>query len=62
MRLRAHKVVLKQDEQQARAAIERAFEQAGLGEPTVAEVLAKSGVGGPAVLDRYCRFCFAKSA
>jgi selenocysteine-specific elongation factor len=44
VRLRTHKVVLKQDEEQARAAIERAFEQAGLAVPTVAEVLAKSGV------------------
>jgi selenocysteine-specific elongation factor len=44
VRLRSHKVVLKQDEEQARAAIERAFEQAGLAAPTVAEVLAKSGV------------------
>ena len=40
----AHKLVLKQDEEQARAAIERAFEQAGLAAPAVAEVLAKSGV------------------
>ena len=44
VRLRTHKVVLKQDEEQARAAIERAFEQAGLAVPAVAEVLAKSGV------------------
>ncbi|MBZ5591397.1 MAG: selenocysteine-specific translation elongation factor [Acidobacteriia bacterium] len=44
VRLRAHKVVLKQDEEQARAAIERAFEQAGLAVPAVPEVLAKSGV------------------
>jgi len=44
VRLRSHKVVLKQDEEQARAAIERAFEQAGLAVPSVAEVLAKSGV------------------
>jgi selenocysteine-specific elongation factor len=44
VRLRTHRVVLKQDEEQARAAIERAFEQAGLAAPTVAEVLAKSGV------------------
>src|SRR5438132_1262929 len=44
VRLRAHKVVLKQDEEQARAAIERAFEQAGLAVPAVAEVLSKSGV------------------
>jgi selenocysteine-specific elongation factor len=44
VRLRTHKVVLKQDEEQARAAIERAFEQAGLAVPAVVEVLAKSGV------------------
>jgi selenocysteine-specific elongation factor len=44
VRLRTHKVVLKQDEEQARTAIERAFEQAGLAVPAVAEVLAKSGV------------------
>jgi selenocysteine-specific elongation factor len=44
VRLRTHKVVLKQDEEQARAAIERAFEQAGLAVPAVPEVLAKSGV------------------
>jgi selenocysteine-specific elongation factor len=44
VRLRSHRVVLKQDEEQARAAIERAFEQAGLAVPAVAEVLAKSGV------------------
>jgi selenocysteine-specific elongation factor len=44
VRLRNHKVVFKQDEEQARAAMERAFEQAGLAAPTVSEVLAKSGV------------------
>jgi selenocysteine-specific elongation factor len=44
VRLASHKLVLKQDEEQARAAIERAFEQAGLAVPAVAEVLAKSGV------------------
>ena len=44
VRSRAHKVVLKEDEEQARAAIEGAFESAGLAVPTVAEVLAKSGV------------------
>lgn len=44
VRSRAHKVTFKEDEEQARAAIERAFEQAGLAVPTVAEVLAKSGV------------------
>lgn len=44
VRLRSHKLVLKQDEEQARAAIERAFEQAGLAVPALADVLAKSGV------------------
>jgi selenocysteine-specific elongation factor len=44
VRLRAHRVVLKKDEEQARAKIESAFEQAGLAVPAVAEVLAKSGV------------------
>jgi selenocysteine-specific elongation factor len=44
VRLAIHKLVLKQDEEQARAAIERAFEQAGLAVPALPEVLAKSGV------------------
>jgi len=44
VRSRDHRVVLKDDEEQARAAIERAFEQASLAVPTVAEVLAKSGI------------------
>ena len=44
VRLTSHKLVLKQDEEQARAAIERAFEQAGLAVPALAEVLARSGV------------------
>ncbi|MGA2741747.1 MAG: selenocysteine-specific translation elongation factor [Bryobacteraceae bacterium] len=44
VRLGTHKVVLKQDEEQARAAIERAFEQAGLAVPGLPDVLAKSGV------------------
>jgi len=44
VRLRTHKVVFKEDEEQARTAIERAFEQAGLAAPAVSEVLAKSGV------------------
>ncbi|HUE01955.1 MAG TPA: selenocysteine-specific translation elongation factor [Bryobacteraceae bacterium] len=44
VRLATHRLVLKQDEQQARAVIERAFEQAGLAVPGVPEVLAKSGV------------------
>jgi selenocysteine-specific elongation factor len=44
VRLASHKVVLKQDEEQARAAIEHAFEQAGLAVPGLPDVLAKSGV------------------
>jgi selenocysteine-specific elongation factor len=40
----SHKVVLKEDETQARAKIEQAFEAAGLTVPAVMEVLAKSGV------------------
>jgi selenocysteine-specific elongation factor len=44
VRLRSHQLVLREDEAQARAAIERAFEKAGLATPAVAEVLAQSGV------------------
>jgi selenocysteine-specific elongation factor len=44
VRLATHKLVLKQDEEQARTAIERAFEQSGLAVPAVPDVLAKSGV------------------
>jgi len=44
VRLRSHRVVLKEDEEQARAAIERTFEAAGLAVPAMAEALAKSGV------------------
>jgi selenocysteine-specific elongation factor len=44
VRLAAHRLVLKQDEEQAQAAIERAFEGAGLAVPALPEVLAKSGV------------------
>ena len=44
VRSRSHKLVLKEDEEQARAAIERAFDDAGLAVPAVSEVLAKSGV------------------
>ena len=44
VRSRAHRVVLKEDEEQARTAIERAFEKAGLATPAVPEVLAQSGV------------------
>ena len=44
VRLRSHRVVFKQDEQQARGAIESAFEQAGLAAPAVPDVLKASGV------------------
>ncbi|HUI78450.1 MAG TPA: selenocysteine-specific translation elongation factor [Bryobacteraceae bacterium] len=44
VRSRAHKVVLKADEELAREAIERAFEKAGLAAPAVTEVLLASGV------------------
>jgi selenocysteine-specific elongation factor len=44
VRARGHKVVLQEDESAARAAIERAFQSAGLATPAVPEVLAKSGV------------------
>jgi selenocysteine-specific elongation factor len=44
VRARSHKVVLKDDEQQARAKIEAAFEKAGLAVPALVEVLAQSGV------------------
>ena len=44
VRLKSHRVVLKQDEEQARAAIEAAFEKAGLSAPAVADVLKASGV------------------
>jgi selenocysteine-specific elongation factor len=44
VRVASHKLVLQQDEEQARAAIERAFEQAGLAVPALPDVLAKSGV------------------
>ena len=44
VRLASHKVVLRLDEEAALAAMERLFLQAGLKVPSVAEVLAKSGV------------------
>lgn len=44
VRLKTHKVVLKQDEEQARAAIAGSFEKAGLAAPAVHEVLKTSGV------------------
>jgi len=46
VRLRSHRVVLKDDEEKARGSIERAFEEAGLAVPAVNEVLTKSGVEG----------------
>jgi selenocysteine-specific elongation factor len=44
VRLRTHRVILKEEEEQARAAIERAFEKAGLAVPSTPEVLAAAGV------------------
>jgi len=44
LRLATHKLVLKQDEEQALGAIEDLFRRAGLSVPPVDEVLAKSGV------------------
>ncbi len=44
VRSRGHTLVLKQDEEKARAVIESAFEKSGLATPAMAEVLAKSGV------------------
>jgi selenocysteine-specific elongation factor len=44
VRLAAHKVSLRQDEQEATAKIEGAFEGAGLAVPSTNDVLAKSGV------------------
>jgi len=44
VRLRTHTVVLQEDEERARAAIERTFETAGLAVPPMAEALAASGV------------------
>jgi selenocysteine-specific elongation factor len=44
VRSRGHKLVLKEDEEQARGKIEHAFEEAGLAVPALPEVLAKSGV------------------
>lgn len=46
VRLKTHRVVLKQDEEQARAAIVAAFGAAGLAAPAVHEVLKASGVEG----------------
>jgi selenocysteine-specific elongation factor len=44
VRLKSHRVVLKMDEQQARADIESAFERAGLTAPDVQNVLKSSNV------------------
>jgi selenocysteine-specific elongation factor len=44
VRLKTHRVVLKRDETQARAAIESSFANAGLSAPEVTEVLKSSGV------------------
>jgi selenocysteine-specific elongation factor len=44
VRLASHKVVLRLDEEAALASMERLFLQAGMKVPSVAEVLAKSGV------------------
>ncbi len=44
VRMKTHRVVLKQDEAQARSAIESAFERAGLATPAVNDVLKGSGV------------------
>jgi selenocysteine-specific elongation factor len=44
VRLRTHRVVLQQQEETARAAIEASFEKAGLAVPAVADVLAQAGI------------------
>jgi selenocysteine-specific elongation factor len=44
LRLASHKVVLKQEEEQASASMEAIFEKAGLAVPPVREALAKSGI------------------
>lgn len=44
VRLKTHKVVLKVDEEQARATMEAAFQEAGLTAPAVQEVLKASGL------------------
>jgi selenocysteine-specific elongation factor len=47
VRLATHKVVLKQDEEQASGSIEKVFLEAGLTVPPVSEVLARSGIEPP---------------
>jgi selenocysteine-specific elongation factor len=44
LHLAGHAVALKEDEELARAALDRAFERAGLAAPGLSEALAKSGV------------------
>ena len=44
VRMATHKIAFRQDEEQALAKMERAFESAGLAVPSTTEVLAKSGV------------------
>jgi selenocysteine-specific elongation factor len=44
VRARGHRVALKEDEERARAAIERAFEEAGLSTPALEGALSDSGV------------------
>jgi selenocysteine-specific elongation factor len=44
VRSKGHTLVLKEDEEKARTAIENAFQHAGLATPAMAEVLAKSGI------------------
>ena len=44
VRLRTHRVTLKEEEEEARNKIEAAFERAGLAVPALQEVLAKAGV------------------
>jgi selenocysteine-specific elongation factor len=44
VRSRGHKLVLKEDEEQARAKIERAFADAGLAVPAMVDVLSRCGV------------------
>ena len=44
VRLEKHKIVLKEDEEQSKRQIARAFEQAGLTVPTVKEVLGKLSI------------------
>ena len=47
VRLGAHKIVLKEEEEQAKRQIARAFEQAGLTAPAVKEVLGKLPIERP---------------